>query len=74
MCLLDCCQNEGGNEEQLESPDELILLSVSAAVRLVHHTAAPEVLRLQPWQQGPARRQQSVSDVKTATQLFTSET
>lgn len=53
MCLLDCCQNEGGSEEQLESPDELSLLNVSAAVRLVHHTAAPEALRPQPWQQGP---------------------
>lgn len=48
MSLLDCCQNEGGNEEQLECPDELGLLDVSAALRLVHHTAAPEALRPQP--------------------------
>lgn len=66
MCLLDCCQNEGGNEEQLESPDELSLLDVSAALRLVHHTAAPEALR----PQGPTWRQQSMSDVKTPTQLL----
>lgn len=68
MCLLDCCQNEGGKEEQLESPDELRLLGVSAALRLVHHTAAPEALR--PQQEGPAWRQQSMSDVKTAAQLL----
>lgn len=62
MCLRDCCQNEGDNEQQLERPDELSLLDVFGALRLVHHTAAPEALL----QKGPTWRQKRRKNSNTA--------